>query len=151
MKGRVLVAVQFGCLIALALLPSAGTASPWRELVARLAVLGAAVVLGIAFINLRPSVTVLPEPRDGVPFITTGIYAYVRHPMYLGVLLFGTALTLSKWTWATALVFVVLAVDLRIKYRYEDRLLAARWSNAMTYQAHVGALLPRSPKGWRQP
>lgn len=143
MKGRVLVAVQFGCLIALLLLPSSGIATPWRALIARLAVVAAVAVLAIAFVNLRKSVTVFPEPRDNVPFITHGIYGYVRHPMYLGVLLFGGGIALSKWTLANALVFLVLAVDLQIKYRYEDRLLAAKWPTATGYQSRVGALFPR--------
>ena len=143
MRGRLLVTLQFGCLIALVLIPSAGGVGFERLLTARLLIGAAGVVLAIAFINLRDSVTVFPEPRDGVPFITSGIYAYVRHPMYLGVLLFAAGMVCVKWTPLAVAIWVALFIDLQVKYRYEDRLLAARWPEAALYQATVGALLPR--------
>lgn len=143
MKGRLLVAVQFACLIALVLIPSASAPTATRFLVARLIVAIAGTILAIAFINLRESVTVYPEPRAGVPFITQGIYKYVRHPMYIGVLLFGASMVVTKWTLASLAIWLVLFADLQIKYHYEDRLLAARWPDAALYQASVGALLPK--------
>lgn len=138
-----LVAVQFACLIALLLVPGTGMPSPIRVLLARLLALAAALVLAVAFINLRAAVTVFPEPREGAPFVTHGIYAWVRHPMYLGVLLFAGSLVVTKWTVPSLIIWLVLLADLRIKHRYEDRLLAARWPEAVLYQATVGALLPR--------
>lgn len=141
-KGRLLVAVQFTCLVALVLAPR-GEAATWRTTAARLLLAASAAVLVTAFVNLRPSVTVFPEPRDGVPFITHGIYRYVRHPMYLGVLLFGLAEVLAAWTPLSAALLLVLFIDLKLKHRYEDQLLAARWVQAADYQARVGALLPR--------
>lgn len=142
MRGRVLVAVQFGLLAALIILPSSGGPSATTLILARLLIGAAGAILAIAFINLRSSVTVFPEPRDNVPFITNGIYAYIRHPMYLGVLLFAAGIGLVKWTLPAALVWCALLVDLSVKYRYEDRLLAARWPEAALYQATVGALVP---------
>lgn len=143
MRGRLLVSVQFGCLLALVLAPSAGAVSSERLVLARFCIGAAGAILGIAFINLRPAVTVMPEPKAGAPFITNGIYAHIRHPMYLAVLLFAAGIALVKWTPVAALLLLALFVDLQVKYRYEDRLLAARWPDAALYQASVGALLPR--------
>lgn len=143
-----MVSVQFACLIALLFVPGSGMVAFQRLLAARLLVAAAGLVLAIAFINLRESVTVFPEPRDNVPFITTGIYAYVRHPMYLGVLLFGASMVCTKWTALAAALWCVLCIDLILKHRYEDRLLAAKWPEAALYQASVGALLPKwRPRG----
>lgn len=143
MKGRLLVAVQFGCLIALLILPSSGMASTSSALVSATAVVIGGVVLTAAFVNLRKSLSVFPEPLARAQLVTNGIYRAVRHPMYLGVLLIAGGVVITKWTWTTLLVFVILFIDLQIKYRYEDRLLAAKWPAASNYQQQVGALLPR--------
>lgn len=143
MRGRVLVLIQFTVLVALTIIPSAGGVSVTTLLLARLCIGAAGVILAVAFINLRASVTIFPEPREDVPFITNGIYAYVRHPMYLGVLLFALGIALVKWTPLAAALWLLLFADLKFKHRYEDRLLAARWPQAAHYQATVGALLPK--------
>ena len=144
MKGRILVSIQFACLLALVVIPSAHAPSFEQLLAARLLIAVAGAVLGIAFVNLRESVTVFPEPRPDVPFVTRGIYKFVRHPMYLGVLLFGLSMVTTKATFLAAGIWLALFLDLQVKYRYEDRLLAARWPEATLYQATVGALLPRN-------
>ena len=144
MKGRLLVAVQFGCLIALLVLPSSNMASTAGALISAIAVVIGGVVLTLAFFSLRKSLSVFPEPLARAQLVTRGIYRLVRHPMYLGVLLIAGGVVIAKWTWATALVYVVLFVDLQVKYRFEDRLLAARWPAASNYQQQVGALLPRT-------
>ena len=142
MKGRILVTVQFVCLGLLVFMPgSAHTVT--RDAIGRVLFATSALVLVAAFIEMRRGLTVFPEPKDGAPFVTRGIYRYVRHPMYLGVLLFGASEVIAQWSLMHALVFVVLAFDLRVKMRYEDGLLAARWPGAAAYQRRVGALLPR--------
>ena len=142
MKGRILVTVQFVCLGLLVFMPSSAHTIT-RDAIGRLLFALAALVLVAAFIEMRRGLTVFPEPKDGAPFVTRGIYRFVRHPMYLGVLTFGASEVVAQWTPWHVVVFVVLAVDLRVKMRYEDGLLAARWSGAAEYQRRVGALLPR--------
>lgn len=143
MKGRILVFVQFACLTVLVLLPGDEPVGILRTTIAGALFMLSAAVLVTAFVNLRESVTVFPEPRADVPFVTHGIYRYVRHPMYLGVLLFALGMTTVKWSMWAAVVLLVLYVDLRIKHQYEDHLLAAKWKHAREYQHRVGALLPR--------
>lgn len=143
MKGRILVLIQFIAIFLLLTLGSSGVATPIRALISRVLVMSAMVILAIAFVGLRDSVTVNPEPREGAPLITRGIYSWVRHPMYLAVLAFGAGMVVSKWTLPTLLLWLLLFIDLQIKYRYEDQLLAQKWPHAHEYQERVGALLPR--------
>ena len=143
MKGRILVLIQFTCLIVLLALPASGTATPLRALISRVLVVSAMVILAIAFVALRDAVTANPVPREGAPLITTNIYSFVRHPMYLAVLAFGAAMVISKWTLPVLVVWVVLFMNLQVKFRYEDQLLAQKWPQAREYQSRVGALLPR--------
>jgi protein-S-isoprenylcysteine O-methyltransferase Ste14 len=83
-----------------------------------------------------------PEPKTGAPFITSGIYARVRHPMYLAFLLGSLGLTLIKQSFLLIVSTILLTLVLNIKYRFEDRLLSARWDEAKEYQKKVPALIP---------
>ena len=143
MKGRVLVFVQFSALAVLSWLAwTAEPSAPQYVFAAVVAAIGA-LVLGRAAIDLRAALTVFPEPRVDAPFVTSGIYSTVRHPMYLAVILIALALCAIASSSLAWTVFALLAIDLRIKHRYEDALLADRWPSALDYQREVPALIPR--------
>jgi protein-S-isoprenylcysteine O-methyltransferase Ste14 len=55
--------------------------------------------------------------------MTTGPYALVRHPMYLGVILASIGILLLFWTW-TGLVLSITMFGLTVRARREERLLA---------------------------
>jgi protein-S-isoprenylcysteine O-methyltransferase Ste14 len=76
--------------------------------------------------------------------VCDGPYAYVRHPIYSGVLLAvgGTALVVNQWR--AALAFALLLTNYWIKAQSEDRLLAERFGDQ--FREHVrntGFLAPR--------
>ncbi len=100
------------------------------------------IILVVAGITLRSALTAVPEPKADAPFITTGIYKRVRHPMYLGLILLATGISCIRWSAFAAYETVVLTLVLISKYRYEDGLLLAKWPEAISYQVRVGALLP---------
>ena len=75
--------------------------------------------------------------------ICDGPYAYMRHPIYTGLLLalIGTAIAIDQWQ---ALVGVVLVmVALVRKMTVEERFMHEQFGEAYTrYRAHVRALVP---------
>ena len=75
--------------------------------------------------------------------VTSGPYAYVRHPIYTGLLLalFGTAVAIGKWRGLVAVV-LVFAV-LFYKLRFEEKLMRAQFVESYeTYSRRVSALIP---------
>lgn len=137
-KGSFLVLVQFACIAVLALAGS--WVLPWWSwmlFVLGLAVLGwAAVSLGVA------NITALPEPTDGNTLSKRGIYRYVRHPMYLSVLLCGAALAFGAPTLLRWVALVVVFIDLVIKIRYEEARLTARHPHYPELMRDVARLVP---------
>jgi protein-S-isoprenylcysteine O-methyltransferase Ste14 len=99
--------------------------------------------------SYRPSsslgATLAPEHR----LVTTGPFAVVRHPMYVGLALAAVGAMAVYRTWST-LLFVLQLPVLEVRARREDELLArafnGQWSR---YAARVPAWLPRIPRSLR--
>src|SRR5262245_50770283 len=51
-------------------------------------------LLSLGYVGLGPSFTVFPRPRSSGGLATDGIYAYMRNPMYDGVILVAVGLGL---------------------------------------------------------
>lgn len=106
-------------------------------------VIGAGVLLA-AWIVLRPSLRISPIPKEGAALITSGIYHFIRHPMYLGLLLIAAGLVLSNISCVSIFIWAALFVTLIYKARFEDLLLAAKHSHALTYQSTTIGLLKKN-------
>ena len=132
-----LVVLQFGFLLALLFIPN----SPLLIKSTLIDVLGASlyglalVIFIFAYAALKPSLRVSPIPREGAPLITSGIYAHVRHPMYLAVSFVGTGLTVRKMTILSIAIWLLLIATLFVKSRYEDSLLSHVHLEAKNYQS----------------
>lgn len=79
----------------------------------------------------------------GHRLIMEGPFAYVRHPMYLGVIVAGFGGLMLYRTWAMAL-FAVMMLGLGVRARREEQVLAAEFGDAWSdYARRVPAWLPR--------
>ena len=141
-KGKVLVGIQFTALAVLIFWPGKKV-SDTQALVGTVIEIIGAVILVTALIQLRDSLKITPEPKPNAKFISTGLYKYVRHPIYSGLIIFGLSEVINKATPTILFAFLVLVVDLIIKYRYEDSLLVKAYGEASEYQKRVGALFPK--------
>jgi protein-S-isoprenylcysteine O-methyltransferase Ste14 len=85
--------------------------------------------------------------RKDVALVTTGPYAWCRHPLYAWSLLAGLGLGLATQTWLwPVLAVAVLGLLFSREIPREERLLAQRHGAAFTaYAARTPALWPRRP------
>ena len=78
----------------------------------------------------------------GAPILTKGPYRFVRHPMYLAVLIFvgsGIAAHLSAWTVAAGIAVTGVIVA---RVLVEERLLRAKYPEYLEYSRSTKALVP---------
>ncbi|NTU78094.1 MAG: isoprenylcysteine carboxylmethyltransferase family protein [Chloroflexales bacterium] len=135
----VLVGVQFACLIVIALSGPIIPPSPaWGLLTLLGALLGVWAVLAMRI----PEVSVLPEVREGARLVTRGPYRVIRHPMYSALLLIGAGLVMGAPSLLRWLLWLALLVDLVVKLNYEERLLAARYTEYPAYRRGTWRIVP---------
>ena len=108
-------------------------------LVSLLSIIGGTVFSVWATITLARSISIMPEARR---LITSGPYAFVRHPLYLGefVVLFGIALQ-HLMPWALLLLAVQCVFQFE-RMKSEERVLAQAFPNYADYIARTARLLP---------
>jgi protein-S-isoprenylcysteine O-methyltransferase Ste14 len=140
------VAGQFALLAALVVLPSAAVGPTidvqWlRPLGYGLIFVGGAVLV-VAGLHLGEALTPSPHPRDGARLRTNGLYRFVRHPIYSGVLLVGWGLGLRSMLWVGLVLAVALTAWMTAKARYEEQLLTARYPDYPAYAATTPRFLP---------
>lgn len=133
-----LVALQFGLIALLAWRMETGRAGTvfWVLLAAGIAV-GAWALAA----NRPGNFNIRPEPKEGGTLVTRGPYRWVRHPMYLALLLAMAAFCASGDAWQWALWAALLAV-LAAKAAREERGLAVAHPAYAGYRARTRAILP---------
>jgi len=134
-----LVTVQFACLLALA------ATGPWIAAAPGLLALEAAGgFLGVwAVLTMRiDRVHVAPDVRPGAELVSHGPYRWIRHPMYLSLLLVGLALAWNAPSPARWGVLALLAINQVVKLTYEETLLVAALPGYRDYQTRTKRLVP---------
>lgn len=102
----------------------------------------ACLMVVIAAINLGKNLTPLPCPRDHAQLVQTGLYGYVRHPMYFGVLLAALAwFCIFPGVYVLAYV-ICLFLLFDLKARREEVWLVERFPEYTEYQTRVKRLIP---------
>jgi protein-S-isoprenylcysteine O-methyltransferase Ste14 len=143
-RGWFLVAAQFLLLALIVLAPGQKlwTSSTWAlglELI--LLFLGIAILV-LAFTHLGPALTANPVPRAEAPLQTSGIYSYLRHPIYTGVLAVGLGIAVYRASVMSLIAFGSLVLLLNFKARWEEVFLRTKHSEYLTYMEQVPRFLP---------
>jgi protein-S-isoprenylcysteine O-methyltransferase Ste14 len=107
---------------------------------ASLLLLVAGIIFAIcALIVLGRSISLLPQARR---LVTSGPYAMVRHPLYLGEMVAIAGIALQHLSvWALPLLVLVWAFQLR-RMEYEERVLLQSFPEYADYMARTARLLP---------
>lgn len=102
----------------------------------------AGVMLMVAgIVSLRQVLRVPPEPKAGGHLVTSGVYRWLRHPMYTGVVSLVAGLFLLQPAVYVAIGLVVVVVFLVVKSRFEEQLLRERYADYAQYMTYSWGVL----------
>ncbi len=136
---HLLVALQF-LSIGVGLVPWQGTlGSPWWLTASAL---GALVGLYTLLHNRPGNFAVYPEPLEQARLVTSGPYRWVRHPMYLAVLLFMLGIAMYNGGLWNQLSLLTLLLAILGKMQREERYLHARFAEYPEYACRCKRLIP---------
>lgn len=141
-KARVLVTLQFLLLALLVFNPFEPIREIERTFTLTLYAI-AAIVLASAAVALGSALTASPIPKDDAELVTSGIYKWIRHPMYTALILIGLGLLLGTFNLFSLFAYSLLVSVLIYKSRYEDALLRDRHRTAREYQNSTGRFFPK--------
>jgi protein-S-isoprenylcysteine O-methyltransferase Ste14 len=97
------------------------------------------IVCIVAVFDLGRSLSIMPEARK---LVTTGLYRYIRHPLYLGgaLAVVGTFLQFRSWQGAL-IVIVQLYLQIR-RMHWEEDILARAFPGYSEYKRQTRRLCP---------
>ena len=96
----------------------------------------------IAAFNLGKNLTPLPCPKVDAQLIQTGLYHFIRHPMYSGVLAVACGWVLI-YPYVLVLIYLVaLFIFFELKARREERWLKEKFPTYSEYCRQVKKFIP---------
>jgi protein-S-isoprenylcysteine O-methyltransferase Ste14 len=102
------------------------------------------IFLGIwAILSMKKSkIHIAPKPRTGSILIVSGPYKWVRHPMYLAILLAFLPLLFDQFSQIRSVILVALTVNLIFKLNFEESLLKRHFQDYEAYSLKSWKLIP---------
>ena len=138
------VLVQLALLAAVFLLQAGHAWTPpgWLSDAAHVLSLAGLAVVAAGLVNLGRSATPLPVPVENGELRQTGLYRFVRHPIYSGVMTLAVGSAIGSGSIAIASSAAALVGWLTVKARWEERRLAARYPGYAAYAARTPRFIP---------
>lgn len=139
LKSVLLVTIQLGAILAILLTGPLLATTPMTRFVEFVG-----IGIGVwALVTMRlTTFSVLPDVKNEGQLIRHGPYRWIRHPMYLAVLLVTGALVLDLPTPLRIGIWLLLLLDILIKMTYEEQLLTQHYPGYAPYQQQTKRLLP---------
>jgi protein-S-isoprenylcysteine O-methyltransferase Ste14 len=91
---------------------------------------------------LGGNLTIFPRPKSGGALVQSGVYAFVRHPMYGGVLLCALGWSLFRASIPALLITLILAIFFDRKAAREEIWLTEAYPDYPEYKRRVRKLIP---------
>jgi protein-S-isoprenylcysteine O-methyltransferase Ste14 len=100
--------------------------------------LGFWAILSMEFGNFN----IIPDPVQGARLVMKGPYQWIRHPMYLALLLTTLPLVLESWSPMRLSYWLILLINLLLKINYEEQLLVMNLEGYQNYRNRSSRLIP---------
>jgi protein-S-isoprenylcysteine O-methyltransferase Ste14 len=147
LKGNLLVLGQFVLIALLIFVPNSGlntgVFSTFLVAVSLTSMFLGFVILAFSALALGKSLTAHPMPSKNAVLVTDGLYKFVKHPIYSGLILLAFGLTIAGGFFPHTLFFIALLLLLNYKASFEEKLLTATYPGYPEYSKKTGRFIPR--------
>jgi protein-S-isoprenylcysteine O-methyltransferase Ste14 len=143
------VLVQLVLIVLIVVLPPGEVwqVPPAVDLFARLLELAGIAVLLVGIVNLGRSLTPLPTPVPHGNLQSGGLYRFVRHPIYSGIMALALGTAIRSGSIPIALCAAGLIGWFMLKARWEEVRLQRRYPDYPAYASRTPRFVPGWPLG----
>ncbi len=106
-----------------------------------LAVLGFLVII-LAIVQLDKNLTPFPSPKQKGSLINTGLYKFIRHPIYTGIIVCTISFGFYNQNIWRIGIGVFLWILFYFKSIYEEKMLSIKFSKYADYKLDTGRFFP---------
>lgn len=97
----------------------------------------------VAVVQLNTNLSPFPSPVKAGSLVKKGLYRYVRHPIYLGIILAMFGFSLASYSYPRLFLTIICYGFFILKARYEESLLLKRYQDYEDYMKNTGMILPK--------
>jgi len=113
------------------------------QVVATMTFFAGLAVVGIGALGLGTALTPTPVPNQRATLTRGGLYRFVRHPIYTGVLAVVAGMTLRSGSWIHLVVAMLAIVFFDRKAAWEEQQLTERFPDYREYATVTPKFIPR--------
>ena len=143
-RGKIWFLLQFiiFCLIVLAPLFERAAFPLWLRGIGAAVLVSGIIIAVLGYRTLGATHSPWTNPREGGQFIASGIYSYIRHPIYTGWIIGTIGWELLVRSLFGIGVGIVLLIFYDFKSREEERGLLKRYTGYAAYRGRVKRFIP---------
>ncbi|WP_010177177.1 methyltransferase family protein [Aquimarina agarilytica] len=113
------------------------------KVIGNLIVIAGVVVCLISFVQLNTNLSPFPSPKNNSNLIQKGIYKWIRHPIYTGILFITLGLAVINFSIYKLFISFLLFVLFYYKSKYEEFCLSQKFTTYKKYMTKTGRFLPK--------
>ncbi|MDR5591013.1 isoprenylcysteine carboxylmethyltransferase family protein [Christiangramia sp. SM2212] len=115
----------------------------WLEiLMLSISIIGLIIFI-LAILQLNKNLSPFPTPNSDSELVQTGLYKFVRHPIYTGILVGCSGFAIYSESIYRLIIALFLYVLFLLKTNYEERLLQQKFEEYGNYKQKTGRFFPR--------
>lgn len=103
---------------------------------------GGVIAFGLGIVTLGSSLSPLPKPLASAELIERGVYRFIRHPIYTGLIVAALGGSIYAVSPLALLFTAALAVVLDLKARREEIWLRQQYAGYADYAARTKKFIP---------
>ena len=138
-KSNLLTLIQYISLAYLLLFNTWFSSNPY---LVTIQITGISIAIWAIVVMNKSKISISPTPRQGAILIQSGPYQWIRHPMYLSLLLAIPPMLIQNFTTLNTLIFVIFLTNLILKMLFEETLLIKFFTTYSNYMQNSWRIVP---------
>ena len=112
-------------------------ASPFSYFIGILIIINAFIIMLVSIKDLGRNLSPFPRPINNSNLVTTGIYRFMRHPMYYSLIFISIGVFIIKLSIYYLFLTTSLALIIKFKIALEEKYLMNKFKNYLLYKNEV--------------